>query len=266
MELWINILFAWFALVLSFLLIVIWLLRVIYKNKKIPWIHKVNRVLRRRHKIIGLLLIGTALVHGLFSSDRVFSLNWGTANWAVSILLGLSWLLRKKLNLKKWWLYIHRGLTAGFIGLLFVHIINAGGFILDDMITERISQPQAMEETAGRVPAETRSPVTKEVAGSGLTETLKASGYLDGVYQGTASGFRPGLVVEVVIENGAIVSAAVIDHNEVNERFWGYPVEVVPQRIVEAQSTDVDAVSGATYTSHGIKNAVDDALSKAVPN
>lgn len=286
MELWINILFAWIALILSFFLVIIWLLRVINKKKKIVWIQRTNRALRRHHKLVGLLLISTALVHGLFSSDKVFSLNWGTANWVVSILLGLSWLLRKKLNLKNWWMYIHRILTVLFIGLLVVHIVSVGGFILDDIIAGRIGQPPVIDEVAEQ-PAETQEipaaepttaptqsptptpdnsqPVTTETPAP-VEPTAGQTRYNDGTYTGTADGYRPGLVVEIVIKNDTIVSVTVIDHNEKNERFWGYPVEAVPQWIIEAQSTDVDTVSGATYTSRGIKNAVDDALSKALAN
>ena len=39
-------------------------------------------------------------------------------------------------------------------------------------------------------------------------------------------------------------------------------IEQIPAAIVEAQSTDVDGVAGATVTSDAIKNAVKDALSK----
>lgn len=40
-------------------------------------------------------------------------------------------------------------------------------------------------------------------------------------------------------------------------------IEEIPSKIIAIQSTSVDVVSGATYTSKGIINAVSDALSKA---
>lgn len=95
--------------------------------------------------------------------------------------------------------------------------------------------------------------------------TASSSGpYVDGTYTGTADGYRPGLTVEVVIENGYIASVEVIAHNEKNERFYGEPVQLIPQEIVAAQSTDVDIVTGATFTSNGIKNAVNNALANAL--
>ncbi len=97
-----------------------------------------------------------------------------------------------------------------------------------------------------------------------MPEPTAPSTYIDGVYQATAKGFRAGLVVEVTIENDIIVSVVVISHNEVHKSFWGVPVRVIPQRIIEAQSTDVHTVSGATRTSRGIIKAVNDALNQAL--
>jgi uncharacterized protein with FMN-binding domain len=95
-------------------------------------------------------------------------------------------------------------------------------------------------------------------------DTTSSGPYIDGTYTGTADGYRPGLTLEVVIENGYISSVEVIAHNEKNERFYGEPVEVIPQEIIAAQSTDVDIVTGATFTSTGIKNAVNNALANAL--
>ncbi|WP_304509461.1 FMN-binding protein [Anaerotignum sp.] len=96
------------------------------------------------------------------------------------------------------------------------------------------------------------------------TVTSTPGPYSDGTYTGTADGYRPGLTVEVVIENGYIASIEVVAHNEKNERFYGEPIQVIPQEIVAAQSTDVDIVTGATFTSNGIKNAVNNALASAL--
>ena len=300
MELWINIGFAWVAVILSFLLVVVWGLRLICKKKKIAWVKKLNCALRRHHKLIGILLIAAGLVHGLFSSDVIWGVNWGTAVWIVSILLGVSWLVRKKLNPRKWWMYIHRILTGAFAAILVIHVLNVGGVIIDDMIAGRIkadaplvASSEPITTAAETQPAQSPTPepstfsvydILPTLAPDALanaqetteplivdsTPTDAAAGdpsapkYYDGTYQGVGEGFRPGLVVEVVIENDMIVSVTVIDHNEQNERYWGTPVDVIPQRIVDTQSTDVDTISGATWTSVGIIGAVNDALSQAL--
>ena len=255
MALWTNIIFAWIALILSFLLIIIWLLRLICKNKKPRLIFHINRYLRRHHKLIGILLILSGVIHGFFSSDKLLSLNWGTALWFVSILLGLNWLFRNKLRPK--WMTYHRILTAVFAVLVVIHIVDVGGFILDDMIAGDVTSPQQINETAE---TDTAAPYETTIS----TDESETPVYIDGTYTGTGTGYNPGLTVEVVIEDGLIVSVTIIEHNEEKERYWGYPVEAIPEAIVEAQSTDVDSISGATMTSEGIKEAVDDALSKAL--
>jgi uncharacterized protein with FMN-binding domain len=290
MTLWINIVFAWIAMTLSFLLTVIWALRLINKKKKIPALQRINRALRKHHKTIGLLLIATSLVHGLFSSDALLSLNWGTANWIIGFLLGISWMLRKKLNLKKWWMYIHRVLTVAFVGILFIHILNVGGFIFDDLIVGKFTMPSAAvaqvalaadnssEEAASsptilatQEPLSSSMAVTAQTAEASATsvqtsayEPTTAATYVDGTYEGTGVGFQPGLVVEVVIENDMIISVTIISHNEQNKKYWGVPIEAIPAKIIESQSTIVDTVSGATCTSIGIIEAVNDALNQAL--
>jgi len=92
---------------------------------------------------------------------------------------------------------------------------------------------------------------------------LSAQSYKDGSYQGTAVGFRDGLRVEVTVKGGKVTAVKVIDHNEVNRRFYDYPIKVIPVAIVKKQSTDLDAVSGASATSYGIMAAVENALEKA---
>ncbi len=309
MALWFNLVLAWVSVALAVLLIVIWALRLINKKKKIPWIKKLNCALRRHHKLIGILLVVTSVVHGILSSDVLLSFNWGTAVVIVAILLGLNWLLRKKLQLKKWWMYIHRSLTAVFVALLVVHVVNVGGILIDDLIAGRLGVPSAdtiaiidseaytahAADVSEEIVEETQLPDLPKGNGNGhgnhnsnnissdastevtpsatqkpsaaLPDTSAAdtttSLYADGVYTGTGTGYRPGLVVEVAIENGLITSVTVTDHNEKNEMFWGVPVELIPQLIVESQSTDVDTVSGATMTSRGIIEAVNDALAQA---
>lgn len=86
--------------------------------------------------------------------------------------------------------------------------------------------------------------------------------YIDGSYTGSASGYASGLKVQVTISNGAISDIQVVSHNE-TPGFCERAIETVPTEIISKQSTDVDTISGATYTSVGIINAVNSALSNA---
>ncbi len=85
------------------------------------------------------------------------------------------------------------------------------------------------------------------------------SKYKDGTYTGTGNGYMSAITVSVSINNDKITKVDVASIND----SYKQPVNIVPQEIVQAQSSNVDAVSGATHTSNGIMSAVADALSKA---
>ena len=85
--------------------------------------------------------------------------------------------------------------------------------------------------------------------------------YTDGTYEGEAEGMYP-LKVSVVVKDGKISDVKVIEHTE-TEGIGTLAIDQLPAAIVEKNSTDVDAVSGATLTSNGIKEAVNKALEDA---
>lgn len=81
----------------------------------------------------------------------------------------------------------------------------------------------------------------------------------DGTYTGTAGGFQPDLTVEVAVSGGKITEITVVSHNE-TDGICDNAIKNMPGKIIEAQSLEVDAVSGATMTSQGIISAVFNAL------
>ena len=98
----------------------------------------------------------------------------------------------------------------------------------------------------------------QEAAGAG---SVQADGlYRDGVYEGKGTGYGRGLKVSVAVTDGRISDIQIISHNEVGKQYYEEALEIIPQRIIEAQDPEVDAVSGATKTSDGIKQAVENAL------
>jgi uncharacterized protein with FMN-binding domain len=83
---------------------------------------------------------------------------------------------------------------------------------------------------------------------------------IDGVYKGSDMGWPNRAVVKVTIRDHRIVDIDIVEHWELR----GKEAEsMVIQRIIEQQTPDVDAVSGATNSSWVIMNAVEDALKKA---
>ena len=88
-----------------------------------------------------------------------------------------------------------------------------------------------------------------------------AAGMKPGTYTATAKGMYDGLTVQVTVSEDAIEAIEVTAYQETAP---GWPaLEKVPEAIIEAQSTAVDGVSGATMTSNGVKAAVEDALAQA---
>ncbi len=89
--------------------------------------------------------------------------------------------------------------------------------------------------------------------------------YTDGTYEGSSNaGIHPGLEVSVVVKDGKIAAVNVTKQNE-TEGVGSIALEKLPALIVEAQSTEVDSVSGATLSSTALKEAVDKALAQAKP-
>jgi len=81
-------------------------------------------------------------------------------------------------------------------------------------------------------------------------------------YEGVGRGYAGDMVVAVELDGNVIVSVEVIEHSE-TPILSDAAIDAIPNRIVEAQSVDVDMVSGATQTSQGILAAVSDALDQA---
>lgn len=90
--------------------------------------------------------------------------------------------------------------------------------------------------------------------------TSKGSIYLhDGVYTGIGKGFRGDMIVDVTIKNSKIVGVTVTDNVD-DKKWFDRANNVIPAKIIETQSTNIDVVSGATYSSIGIIEGVNNAL------
>lgn len=86
--------------------------------------------------------------------------------------------------------------------------------------------------------------------------------YKDGIYTGSAQGFGGAITVQVTLANDEITDIQVTSAPGEDSAYLSQGEGVISS-IISAQSTDVDMVSGATFSSTGIINAVVDALGKA---
>lgn len=86
--------------------------------------------------------------------------------------------------------------------------------------------------------------------------------WTDGTYTQSGKGYRGNLSVTVTIEGGKMTDIEIGKNEETPDR-GGKAIEKMPKAMIEAQSHDVDGISGATRTSDGLKDAVARALEDA---
>lgn len=86
--------------------------------------------------------------------------------------------------------------------------------------------------------------------------------YPDGRWEGGAKGFGGMITVLVTVENGTISEIEITSADGEDKAYLSMAEDIIP-KIIEAQSADVDTVSGATFSSTGIMDAVSEALKQA---
>ncbi len=124
----------------------------------------------------------------------------------------------------------------------------------------------ATEAPATEAP-ETEAPATEAPATEApQTDAPVTNGqFTDGVYSGSGTGFRGTTNVTVTVEGGVITDITVTSYQD-DDRFFNNAQYGVIADILAAQSVDVDTVSGATYSSNSIKEAVANALGLSFDN
>ena len=101
--------------------------------------------------------------------------------------------------------------------------------------------------------------------GAAPVQATQAGTYTPGTYTGVGAGKNGDITVEVTFSAEKIESIRIVSHTE-TPSLSDAAIEQIPTQIVESQSLGVDAVSGATYTSDGIVEAVADAVKQAGGN
>ena len=122
----------------------------------------------------------------------------------------------------------------------------------------------ALLQAAGQSPVENAVVAAQQtVSHQPTSNTSMPSGTMkDGTYTGSGMGYNDNITVKVTVSGGKITDIAIVSSDDDEPYFTN--ARAVVARILSAQTTNVDAVSGATYSSKGIMAAVSDALQKAV--
>ena len=101
-----------------------------------------------------------------------------------------------------------------------------------------------------------------EAYNAALTEQDVVGGYKDGTYEGTGMGFGGEITVSVTVADGKVAEITVLSADGEDPAYYDQALAVLDE-IVSAQSTEVDTVSGATFSSTGLIDAAAYALGKA---
>lgn len=113
---------------------------------------------------------------------------------------------------------------------------------------------QAVRDAAGQAIA--------KASGLETMEAPKAEGdnlFIPGTYTGSSTGFGGEVDVTVTVSEKSIDDVQIEGSHE-TENIGTFAVEMLDDRILEAQSPNVDALTGATVTSNAIFRALNDAL------
>jgi uncharacterized protein with FMN-binding domain/ferredoxin len=113
----------------------------------------------------------------------------------------------------------------------------------------------------------TKSTTSDSKATEGSTSSNSTSSsqgtYKDGTYTGSGRGFKGGTTkVSVTVSNGKIIEIKTLSNGD-TPKYYARVEGTITNSIISKQSTSVDTVSGATYSSKGIMSAVENALSQA---
>lgn len=117
--------------------------------------------------------------------------------------------------------------------------------------------------SAEQLAMRTDDPWAQEAAAN---PSAKAAGNLrDGVYVGTGKGMEGLITVSLLVDDGRIACLEITQEGESQSRggFEAIRDGRFAAMIDAAQGSDIDAISGATITTAGVRQAVDDALAQA---
>ena len=152
----------------------------------------------------------------------------------------------------------------------------SGATVSSDALKEAVEDAlQKAGKKTSSIHKSTRSSRTNGVSSSSLARSgglsslgstfvrIPVGGRLkDGTYQGSAPGYRGTIRVSVTVSDGKIAKVDILGYDD-DDAYFSSAVGVINQMIGQT-SGNVDSVSGATYSSVGIMNAVNNALNKAI--
>lgn len=117
-------------------------------------------------------------------------------------------------------------------------------------LIEAVNKALGNDEGEGKKPEQEESEDKQSFIEAGRFQNLT-----DGIYTGSADAFRGDVEVQVTVEKQKVTDISILSYCDTEEYFFRAAPAVIEQMKAE-QSLNVDAVSGATYSSNGVIHAV----------
>ena len=96
-------------------------------------------------------------------------------------------------------------------------------------------------------------------ANAATAKNSSSTTFKDGTYYGSGKGYKGMVKVKVLVKDGKINSIDIVENVDDPEYFNS--AKAVIDSVLDKQSTNVDVISNATFSSNGILDAIDNALS-----
>lgn len=147
------------------------------------------------------------------------------------------------------------GIAIALIFLAYTHVLR-------NQHSEPVVAPAALNHTNSTGPVSTTPPTTPP------TSTAPSSQYKDGMYTGSVeNAFYGNVQVSAVIQNGKITTVDFLEYPNENPNSININQQAMPylkQEAIQAQSSKVGIVTGATFTSQAFTQSLANALSQAI--
>ena len=134
-----------------------------------------------------------------------------------------------------------------------IRIVNVAAILVIILGYNMVTEAREKDDEIAKLSAQIQS---EEVGGD------TAGSYKDGSYEGTATGFGGDITVKVTVDGGKITAVDIVSAEKEDGAYLTMAEDIVP-KIIDAQTSEVDTISGATFSSSGIKNATAQALESA---
>lgn len=134
-----------------------------------------------------------------------------------------------------------------------IRIVNVAAILVIIFGYNMVTEAREKDDEIAKLSAQIQS----EEAGGDT-----AGSYKDGSYEGTATGFGGDITVKVTVDGGKIKAVDIVSAEKEDGAYLTMAEDII-LKIIDAQTSEVDTISGATFSSTGIKNATAQALESA---